>query len=251
MAKSIFEPLSSACPGASRRQFLKASGAISAATLLGSEAASAEKPAEGVGTDQGASTKASPVEFVNLRQGTQSTPKFSHGNTLPIAATPFGMAHWTIQTDAGTPWFYQPWNRRTQGFRCTHQLSPWLYDYGFATFLPVSGVVVAEASARASSYIPEQAKFSPHSLELFLLRYRASVELVPSTRCCVITAKYEEPVPGDAPPKPGLIIEIPKLAREVTQHKDLRRLEFASNETSGGTPANFATYYVVQFAEPC
>lgn len=255
MDKSASEFLVNSATGASRRQFLKASGVITATTLLGGEAVSAQghagkgKPAA-ASSKQSPSPNASPVELVNLLQGTQSTPRFSHGNTLPIAATPFGMAHWTVQTDSGTPWFFQPWNRRTQGFRCTHQLSPWLYDYGFATFLPISGVVAPDAGARASSYIPEQANLAPNSLQLFLLRYRAAVELIPTTRGCVITANYQEPLSGDDPVKPGMIIEIPKLAGEITQHKDLRRIVFASSETSGGTPDNFATYYVVQFAEP-
>ena len=169
---------------------------------------------------------------------------------MPIAATPFGMAHWTLQTNSGTPWFFQPWLRRIQGFRCTHQLSPWLSDYGSATFLPVSGTPNAEAGARASSYIPEQAKLAPYALKLFLLRYRARVELVPTTRCCVLTATYETALPGDPPPTPGLVIDIPSLAGELTKQADSRRLQFACNETSGGTPPNFATYYVVEFATP-
>lgn len=235
-----------------RRNFLKISSLATAGAVLAPEtgaAASTAAPTSFESPESPAGTPQSPVDLANLLQGTQSTPKFSHGNTLPIAATPFGMAHWTIQTDAGTPWFFQPWNRRTQGFRCTHQLSPWLYDYGFATFLPVSGVVNAEANARASSYIPEQAKLAPHSLELFLLRYRARVELVPTTRCCMLTASYDAPRPGDVQPKPGLIIEIPSLQGDLVQHKDVCQLQFASNETSGGTPPNFATYYVVQFPE--
>ncbi|RRA48265.1 GH92 family glycosyl hydrolase [Acidipila sp. EB88] len=258
MKKSASESLGSAngvaaTGGASRRQFLKVSGVVTAATFLGNDStamAAAETHMDGAAAASAAgAATASPVELVNLLQGTQSTPRFSHGNTLPIAATPFGMAHWTIQTDAGTPWFFQPWNRRTQGFRCTHQLSPWLYDYGSATFLPVSGSVTPDASARASSYIPEQAKLAPNSLELFLLRYRARVELVPTTRCSVITAKYDAALPGDTPRKPGLIIDIPKLAGEVQQHKESRRIEFASSESSGGTPDGFACYYVVEFAE--
>ncbi len=186
--------------------------------------------------------------FVNLLQGTQSTPVFSHGNTLPIATTPFGMAHWTVQTTGGTPWFFQPWHRRTQGFRCTHQLSPWLYDYGFATFLPVSGKVPsAEAAARASSYVPEDAKLTPYSLELYLLRYRTRIELVPTERCCILSAAYDALPPGNTPQARGFIIDIPSAAGEVDQQQAARSIRFASDQTSGGTPKGFATYYVVQF----
>ena len=193
---------------------------------------------------------ASPVDLVNLLQGTASTSVFSHGNTLPIAATPFGMAHWTLQTTDGTPWMFQPWARRLQGLRCTHQLSPWLYDYGFATFLPIAGKVNGDPGARSSSYAPEEAVLTPYSLQLYLLRYRARVELVPTERCCVITATYDAPGTAEALQTPGMIIDVPEVKGEFVQDQASGRLEFVTTQTSGGTPANFATYYVVQFAEP-
>ena len=234
----------------SRRSFLKSSG-------LAAAAVTAVPPAFGLGTSQPTGVAESkkvqantgPVGFVNVMQGTDSTPVFSHGNTLPIAATPFGMAHWTLQTNAGTPWFFQPWNRRLQGFRCTHQLSPWLYDYGFATFLPVAGKVNAEAAARASSYVPERAMLTPYSLKAYLLRYRAAVELVPTERCCIIAATYDTPESATQLHTPGLVIDVPLVHGEVLQDKDARRIEFATAQTSGGTPQNFATYYVVEFPE--
>ena len=52
--------------------------------------------------------------------------------------------------------------RRIQGFRSTHQLSPWLADYGQAVFLPFSGDgstdLVSDPGARAASYRPEDAR---------------------------------------------------------------------------------------------
>ncbi len=234
-----------------RRSFLKASGLAVAATAISSsggvaealpyQASRARTPVAPRGTR--------PVDFVNLLQGTQSTPVFSHGGTLPIAAAPFGMAHWTIQTQANNPWMFQPWARRTQGFRCTHQLSTWLDDYGHAVFMPFRGKVTAGASARASSYIPEDAVLTPYSLELFLLRYRAKVELIPSERCCVITADFEAADPAEIDTAVGLIIDIPATLSSPVAEKGKRRVQFTSTATSGGTPENFATYYVVEFAE--
>ncbi len=234
----------------SRRNFLKSSGLAAAATAISPAFAVADPGVIGAAAPSAkANPDTSPLGFVNVLQGTESTPLFSRGNTLPIAATPFGMAHWTLQTTAGTPWFFQPWNRRLQGFRCTHQLSPWLYDYGFATFLPVAGKVNPDAGARASSYVPEQATLTPYSLKAYLLRYRAAVELVPTERCCILSATYDAPDSATQLHTPGLIIDIPTVHGEITQDKDARRIEFATAQTSGGTPANFATYYVVEFPE--
>jgi hypothetical protein len=53
---------------------------------------------------------------------------------------------------------FQPHDRRIQGFRCTHQLSLWLSDYGYAMFLPFSGEADPAPAARASSYRPEDAR---------------------------------------------------------------------------------------------
>jgi predicted alpha-1,2-mannosidase len=233
----------------SRRTFLKASGLAAAASALAPAAVHAGEPAAVSQATSEAGASVSLVEMINVLQGTQSTPVFSYGNTLPIAATPFGMAHWTVQTQANSPWMFQPWSRRTQGFRCTHQLSPWLSDYGFATFLPVLGKVNPEAGARASSYIPEQARLSPYRLELNLTRYRAKIELVPTERCCVLTASYAAPDPAAADQAPGFIIDVPSVQGEVTPAADRRSVQFACNQTSGGTPANFATYYVLKFPE--
>ena len=239
-------------PGSpSRRSFLKASGLAAAASAVPSTFAEAGQVGPEHTSTQTVEVSANPVEFVNVLQGTDSTQVFSRGNTLPIASTPFGMAHWTVQTNADTPWFFQPWNRRTQGFRCTHQLSPWLYDYGSATFLPVAGKVPnADANARASSYAPEQAKLTPYSLEIYLLRYRARMELVPTERCCILAAEYDALPPGDTLQTPGFLIEIPSVQGEVVQHPERQRVQFACNQSSGGTPQNFATYYVVEFLEP-
>jgi predicted alpha-1,2-mannosidase len=233
-----------------RRRFLKASGLAAAATAISPVAfAASPEPHSGAGTVTD-SKPMRPLDAVNLLQGSQSTPVFSHGNTLPIATAPFGMAHWTIQTQANTPWMFQPWARRTQGFRCTHQLSPWLDDYGHAVFMPFRGNVHADASPRASSYVPEDAVLTPYSLQLFLLRYRAKVELVPTERCCVLSADFEAPDPADTDQTIGLILDVPATNSDITAHKKQKRVQFTSTASSGGTPDNFATYYVVEFVEP-
>ena len=224
--------------GPSRRTFLKASGiiAFSSALLderLTGESASAEPKAQTHDL----------TSYVNLLQGTDSTREFSRGNTLPIAAMPFGMAHWTLQTHDDTPWMFQPGVRRVQGFRCTHQLSPWLSDYGQATFLPFRGEVRPGGAARASSYAVEQAHLAPHTLELFLLRYRAQVALIPTTRCAVITASFDEDEGGGAP---GLLFDLPGTDDIIEPDAAARTVRFTSKANAGGVPANFAAYYVLQ-----
>lgn len=230
-----------------RRNFLKTSGIAA----LGSALAKADA-LDGVETQQPNAPHVPLVpgagndlaSLVNILQGTDSNYYFSRGNTLPIAATPFGMAHWTLQSRSDSPWMFQPADRRFQGFRCTHQLSPWLSDYGHATFLPFSGDPQLEPDARSSSYRPEEAQLSPYALRLKLLRYQADVELIATERGCVLSADFAEP--GNT----GLLFEIPGKNGSVEPDAANRIIRFTSPANAGGVPDNFAAYYVLQFAEP-
>ena len=95
----------------------------------------------------------------------------------------------------------------SRGSACTHQLSPWLSDYGHATFMPFAGEAGFEPEARSSSFRPEEAALLPYALRVRLLRYQADVELVPTLRGCVISTAF-----ADAGPR-GLMIEIPGQGR--------------------------------------
>jgi len=111
----------------------------------------------------------------------ERTPNFyfSRGNTLPIRTMPFGMAHWTLQSRALSPWMFQPGDRRIQGFRCTHQLSPWLSDYGHATSCRCSQMNRILSRCRSSSYRPVDALLLPAVAAPEVAALRADVELVP------------------------------------------------------------------------
>ncbi|HEY3705366.1 MAG TPA: GH92 family glycosyl hydrolase [Terracidiphilus sp.] len=225
----------------SRRNFLKATSLAALSVALPEGDA---LPADNPDAAQAAPEAGDLVSLVNILQGTDSTYYFSRGNTLPIAALPFGMAHWTLQSRANTPWMFQPADRRIQGFRCTHQLSPWLSDYGHALFMPFCGDAKPDADARSSSYRPEDSTLAPHSLRLKLLRYEADVELVPTERCCLLTAANSLGVPL------GLFIEIPGASPDISPDPDKSILRFESRANAGGVPENFAAYYVVKFAQP-
>ena len=227
----------------SRRGFLKASSLVTlGAAFVGADAQ--EKRQEGTESRSGAEPVSDLTSLVNILQGTNSDFYFSRGNTLPIAAMPFGMAHWTLQSRSPSPWMFQPGDRRIQGFRCTHQLSPWLSDYGHAMFLPFSEEPNPEPDARSSSYRPEDAVLSPQSLRLRLLRYEADVELVPSERCCILTTNFA------GAGSHGLLFEVPGESGSIVPDSSRRIVRFESKANAGGVPDNFATYYIVQFREP-
>lgn len=177
------------------------------------------------------------VESVNILQGTDSTPQFSRGNTLPLVAMPFGMSHWTLQTTSDTPWFFNPHERRMQGIRCTHQLSPWLSDYGHAVFFPFTGEINVDPSARSSSYRPEDAMMRPHHLRLELLRSRTMVDVVPTERCAMLRLAFTD---RDG----GLLLDLP--GKDATIHRQGHTILATVHANSGGVAPGFGTYYAIQ-----
>jgi len=155
------------------------------------------------------------------------------------------MAHWTLQSAVDSSWMFAPGERRIQGFRSTHQLSPWLSDYGHAAFLPFCGEIDPDPAMRASSYRPEDATLTPYSLGLHLERYRIDVELIPTERCALIAASFTKAE------TPGFLFDIPgERSPEIHPDATRRTISFTSTANSGGVPKGFATYYVLQFGEP-
>ena len=110
------------CLKTSRRFFLRSTAFAAAAAMA---PAAPELSAQAPTMAQHAATKgarlASPVTLVSILQGPDSTPAFSRGKTLLIAARPFGVTHWTLQTKPKLSWMFPPGQRRIQGFRSTHQ----------------------------------------------------------------------------------------------------------------------------------
>ena len=77
-------------------------------------------------------------KFTDTRIGTDSLREFSNGNTLPLLGTPHGLNYFAVQTDGRSSWFFNPNEKEFQGFRLTHQPSPWMEDFSYMTILPFS-----------------------------------------------------------------------------------------------------------------
>ena len=221
-----------------RRNFMQWASAGVAAAALPLESSPANAATASADAHQAAARPAdSPLEMVNVLQGTNSTFAFSRGNTLPIVALPFGMAHWTLQTTAEAgAWFFVPGDQRTEGIRCTHQLSPWLKDYGYATFLPFTGEAIPEPGASASSYRPADLKIHPHFLSMDLIRYRTRVEVTPTERCMAMRITFGER-------EPGLYVDLPGDDATAIL-KDGRLL--VTVHVAGNVAPGFANYYYIE-----
>lgn len=132
------------------------------------------------------------IPFVNIKQGSASVHRFSHGNTLPLTQLPFAMAAFAPQTKSESSWFYHPNDRCLEGVRLTHQPSPWIADYGSLIFMPQKYDPSFNAGERWSGYRPEEAVLLPHYMKLQFLRSRSVFELTPTERGCALRVRFED-----------------------------------------------------------
>ena len=233
--------------GTSRRSFLKIGGAAAVISSLEPAAKAGQSPLPVTGNVGQAAAQPQQAtggnllaDLVNPLQGTDSSSLFSRGNTLPIVAVPFAMAHWALESSNHNAWFFQPRDQRLEGIRCTHQLSVWLRDYGHATFMPFCGDPLPEGAARASSYRPEELTILPYSLKLRLTRYRCVLELAPTERCSVMRFTYQDS--GAA----GVMIDLPGESAEAHCDMASGTITGLTRANSGGVPKGFAAYYVAR-----
>lgn len=69
------------------------------------------------------------ITQIDTRIGTKSKYEFSHGNTLPLTGSPFGMNYLSVQTNTDNSWWFNPDEYTFAGIRLTHQPSPWIGDF--------------------------------------------------------------------------------------------------------------------------
>lgn len=117
------------------------------------------------------------VNLVDVFYGTGvvSSSLPSTGNLFPIAARPFGNNHWTVTTNANSPWFFDRQSSKFHGIRCTHQPSPWIGDYAFFDLAPSKGAMTV------AKY-----DFSPSVINVIFVG-GSSMTLVPTATGAVLT----------------------------------------------------------------
>lgn len=94
-------------------------------------------------------------KYTDTRYGTDSAYEFSSGNCLPLLGPPRAANYFAVQTRAkGGSWWFNPQDDNFEGFRLTHQPSPWMGDYSYLTILPYS-------KSQKISYYREKSIFNP------------------------------------------------------------------------------------------
>lgn len=132
------------------------------------------------------------LKYVNIKQGTKSTKRFSNGNTLPLVQLPFGFSSFAPQTSSSREaWFYHPDDKSFEGIRLTHQPSPWIRDHGAIVICPQSEYPFLDADSRWSSFNEEKSVLAPHYMKYCLNRGKTTVELTPTMYGCCIRITFD------------------------------------------------------------
>jgi alpha-1,2-mannosidase, putative len=187
----------------------------------------------------------SPVDQVNTLMGTDSEYKLSSGNTYPAIALPWGMNFWTPQTNKmGDGWVYGYRAYKIQGFKQTHQPSPWINDYGQFSLFPETGDLKLDGEERASWFSHKAEVAKPHYYSVYLADYDVTTEITPTERAAILRFTFPQNekswVVVDAFDKGSYIKIIPSENKVIGY----------TTKNDGGVPKNFKNYFVIKFDKP-
>lgn len=179
------------------------------------------------------------LKYVNILQGTDSRYELSHGNTLPLVGVPWGMVDWTLENanERNGRWFFEP-NGKIDGFRATHQLSPWCGDYGQFILMPQSGDLQMNAASRMSEYDMATSILRPDYEKIELKKDGITAELTGTERSAAFRFTYHQGQTG------RVIINACGGSEINIEGHTIRGLSRATSH--GGVPGNFASYFVIQ-----
>lgn len=186
-----------------------------------------------------------PAEYVNPLVGTDSKYEFSHGNTYPGVTLPWGMACWTPQTgERESGWMYTYYTHIINGFKLTHQPSPWVGDYGDISIMPMVGDLNLAFTDRASVFSHDREEAHPYYYRVYLDRYHTQVEITPTTRCGVL--RFTFPDTDQA----FILLDAHPKGTSISIHPEQRKITGFTRANRGSVPDNFACYFVAYLDAP-
>lgn len=183
-----------------------------------------------------------PVEWVNPLMGTDSKGSLSNGNTYPAVAVPWGMNFWIPQTGTmGNGWAYTYASDKIRGFKQTHQPSPWMNDYGQFAIMPVTGKLKFKQDDRASWFSHKAELAKPYYYSVYLADADVTTEIAPTERAAQFRFTYPQ---SDSS---YLVVDAFDRGSSVTIIPAQKKIVGYTTKNSGGVPANFKNYFVIQF----
>lgn len=185
------------------------------------------------------------ADYVNPLMGTDSKPSLSNGNTFPAIGLPWGMNLWTPQTGRmGDGWAYQYNADKINGFKQTHQPSPWMNDYGAFAIMPVTGKVRFAEKDRASWFSHKAEISKPYYYKVYLADEDVTTEIAPTERAASFRFTFPK---ADSS---SVIIDALDRGSYIKVIPSENKIIGYTTRNSGGVPKNFKSYFVIVFDKP-
>lgn len=189
-------------------------------------------------------TAFSPVDYVNPLMGTESSFEFSHGNTYPAVAVPWGTNFWSPQTGKNrSGWMYTYTDNVIRGFRQTHQPSPWMNDYGTFSIMPLSGNLLLDHKERKAEFSHTNEQSSPYNYKV-TFNDGLQTELSATSRGAIFEVSYPENK------EQYIVIDAYDGGSSIAIDKDKRTVMGYARNNHEGVPDNFANYFHLEFSHP-
>ena len=186
-----------------------------------------------------------PADLVNPLMGTLSKVDLSNGNTYPAVAVPWGMNFWTPQTGKnGNGWQYTYTDDKIQGFKQTHQPSPWMNDYGQFSIMPVTHKLVYKEADRASWFSHKAENSKPYYYSVYLADADVTTEITPTERAAQFRFTF---------PKTDssyLVIDAFDRSSYIKIIPNDRKIIGYSTRYARGKLTNFKNYFVIYVDKP-
>lgn len=186
-----------------------------------------------------------PLDYVSTLVGSDSEYKLSTGNTYPAIALPWGMNFWTPQTGKmGDGWLYSYNANKIQGFKQTHQPSPWINDYGQFSIFPETGELKIKGEDRASWFSHKAETAKPNYYKVYLADYDVTTEITPTERAAMFRFTFPK---ND---QSYVLIDAFDHGSYVKIIPSENKIMGYTTRNSGGVPENFKDYFVIVFDKP-
>lgn len=144
----------------------------------------------------------------------------------------------------GRWWAYQYNADKINGFKQTHQPSPWMNDYGAFAIMPVTGKVRFTEKERASWFSHKAEISKPYYYKVYLADEDVTTEITPTERAASFRFTFPKAdsssVIIDALDR-GSYIKIIPAANKIIGY---------TMRNSGGVAKNFKNYFVIIFDKP-
>ena len=185
------------------------------------------------------------VDYVNPLMGTDSRYELSNGNTYPAIALPWGMNFWTAQTgQMGDGWQYTYSANKINGFKQTHQPSPWMNDYGQFSIMPVTGKTKVSQNERQSWFSHKAEIIKPYYYSVYLADHDVTAEITPTDRSAQFRFTYPK---NDSS---SIVIDAFDRNSYIKVIPSERKIIGYSTRHAHGPLPNFKNYFVIYVDKP-